>query len=90
MTILRVRRKPIETEAMQFDGTKDDALAIAEWAGKSVRPVARDHEWHLEITKVGGGYEVAKEGDYVIMNKKGNPHACKGQFFESIYEVTDG
>ena len=79
----RFRKKPVEIEAMQYDGTQDSWREITDWA---------DDVWHrtgdrsIEIHTLEGTM-LASVGDWVIRGVKGEFYPCKPDIFEKTYEV---
>lgn len=79
------RKKPVEVQAMLFDGSHDAAFAIESWGGKSNVDVA-DHG--LYISTLEGRMHVSV-GDYVIRGVQGELYPCKPDIFEATYDSVD-
>ena len=90
---MRVRRKPIEVEAVHIDPKAEypfaEAMAFTKELGDS-RTV------HLELGKpvwlaleTPEGIMLAKEGDWIIEGAKGKFYPCKPDTFEQTYEVIE-
>jgi len=83
----KYRKKPVEVEALYFDGTYKSIAKAQEWTGKNLRL-----EWHLPedlghifIPTLEGEMR-AKPGDYIIKGVKGEFYPCKPDIFEETYE----
>lgn len=79
------RKKPVEVEAMRWDGTNFNA--IKKWAGDNVE--LRDGELivkTLEDGKDGQAVHAATEGDFVIKGVRGEFYFCKPDIFYDTYE----
>lgn len=85
----RFRKKPVEIEAMLFDGTPSGAAAIVEWCkGSAVLHLALDRGPRLVIKTLEGEMTVTP-GDWVIEGVKGEHYPCKPDIFEATYEVAE-
>lgn len=82
----KYRKKPIEIEAIQWDGSEQMALKIAS---------NNDFEGMIDFKtgEFGGFYVETIDGrkrvsasDYVIKDKHGDYHILSEQIFELIYE----
>jgi hypothetical protein len=94
MTAQRYRKKPVEIDAMQFDGTPDTATQIIDWAlannvvityhcpdGDACR---RDsHVLHVSTLE---GTMTALPGDWIIRGVAGEFYPCKPAIFAATYE----
>lgn len=92
---MRYRKKPIEVDAMQWDGTTLGATEIIEWILNSGDTARYHFNTHIpsfsciEIDTAEGTMQ-ASSGDYVI--KEPFPtddrmfYPCKPSIFESTYE----
>lgn len=87
MTVLRVRKKPVEVQAMLFDGTKDRAVAIHQWSDGKARGIARDHEWRIEVECLDGNLATVGPGDYVMLGVAGEFYPCRADVFAATYDV---
>lgn len=91
MTAQKYRKKPVEIEAMQWDGGWDSFLAITEWAG-GYPPLINLREYaetesdttHLMIHTLEGSMR-AEPNDWVIRGVKGEFYPCKPDIFEATY-----
>lgn len=84
----KYRKKPVEIEAMQWDGSLYVAGRIASWVGDSGHEatfVSSQHDPALIINTLEGKMHVSK-GDYVIKGIKGEFYPCKPDIFEDSYD----
>jgi hypothetical protein len=88
----RYCKKPVEIEAMQFDGTKDSANHVLAWIGRNGGTAERAHsrrpELGLTISTLEGRM-LARPGDYVIRGVQGEFYPCKPEIFVATYEPTE-
>src|SRR5690242_15622573 len=94
----RYRKKPVEVEAMQWDGSRQSIDAICRWANDD-RPLDED-PWvtyvftgaddvrDVLISTLEGAMAV-RPGDYVIRGVKGEFYPCKPDIFEATYEPVE-
>ena len=93
----RFRKKPVEIEAMQFDGTAPGATPIIDWVlgggTARFRDCATSHDERLSTCVPGiaidtlEGTMVALPGDWIIRGVKGEFYPCKPDIFEATYEA---
>lgn len=98
----KYRKKPVEIEAEQWDGTATDATRIIDWviAGGGTATYAcsdpdrcaekdGDTPHHIAIRTLEGTMN-AGLGDWIIRGVQGEFYPCRGDIFETTYElVTD-
>ncbi|AOE43743.1 hypothetical protein SEA_BANTAM_53 [Gordonia phage Bantam] len=81
----KYRKKPVEIEALVFDGT--NAQQIAEWTGQW-RP--GDIKWGTDsdffVIETLEGAMYANVGDYIIRGVQGEFYPCKPHIFAATYE----
>lgn len=97
----RFRKKPVEVEAMQWDGTCASVREICEWARSHPDPLAPDEPWvDYTYQRSGDGELVVNEvqchtlegplnvsaGDWIINGVAGEFYPCKPDIFEATYE----
>lgn len=86
------RKKPVEVEAMQFDGTKDSANHVLAWIGRSEGDAKRAHirqpELGLTISTIEGDMH-ASPGDWIIRGVQGEFYPCKPDIFAATYEAVE-
>jgi hypothetical protein len=90
MTQIKYRAKPVEIEAIQFDGTYVNAKVIMDWVGNSFTMM-----WHYaEVDNFCAALTIdtlegrmwAKPNDYIIKGTRGEFYPCKAEIFEEKYE----
>ena len=77
-------KKPIEVEAVQFDGENWNELF--EFTGNDTEKTSRnflDKEFRIHTLE---GTMLAYPGDYIIKGIKGEFYPCKSDIFEESYE----
>lgn len=84
---MKYRKKPVEVEAIQFNGARNFD-EIKEFCGKSL--VAETHQGEeiivLHIQTLEGAL-YAHQGDYIIRGVQGEIYPCKPDIFEQTYEA---
>lgn len=80
---MKFRKKPIEIEARQWDGSKNSATKLLRWMIPDIEPEAEASE--LTIQTLEGKMHVSP-GDWVIRGVKGEFYPCKPDIFEATYE----
>lgn len=101
MSAARWRKKPVEVDAWQWDGTEDEAFAIQKWVndqgGSAIymgeRPtpsraggIAFMAPPSLVIKTLEGDMNVGK-GDFVIRGVQDEFYPCKPDIFEATYDA---
>lgn len=86
----RYRKKPVEVEALQFDGSSSLRGGILAWMEGGACPRrgtlhTRDSHRSIEIETLEGTM-VARAGDYIIKGVNGEFYPCKPDIFEKTYE----
>ena len=88
----RFRKKPVEIEAMHFNGL-DDYLKIVEWMKASGDTWALANEVRystpIMLLQTLEGTMAASPGDWIIRGIKGEFYPCKPDIFEETYEKVD-
>lgn len=82
MNIIMARKKPVEIEAVLYDGTKESADAIMKWTTGEADAEANE----MTIKTLEGELHVSV-GDYVIRGTQGEYYPCKPDIFFEVYEV---
>lgn len=87
---MRYRKKPVEIDAIQFDGTEGSAQKIIQTfrnSGRAILYHARkaSGDPKLSIPTLEGRM-VANVGDWVIRGIEGEVYPCKPGIFEKTYE----
>lgn len=93
----KYRKKPVEVEAAQWDGTEAGAREVMAWialSGRGVRAVYfPTGEWSDEhpdaayiVVRTLEGNMLASSGDYVIRGAEGEHYPCKPAIFAATYD----
>lgn len=86
------RKKPVDIQAMKWDGTDEDAVNVINWAsseGGSIsyyctnERVPENHWLHVVTLE---GVMKANPGDYIIRGVRGEFYPCKPDIFAQTYE----
>lgn len=84
MSATKYRKKPVEIEAMLYDGTTTRCEEIHAWCGFQHDPEAGcDSGIYIETLE---GRMLASVGDYIIRGVQGEFYPCKPDIFEATYE----
>jgi len=83
---VRFRRKPVEVDAMQWDGTHAGARAIREAFGNDVKPVPFKTHCALACVTADGGFIQVEPGDWVVRNGDGSLSPMNAKAFAGAYE----
>lgn len=93
--VTRWRKKPVVIEAMQLDGTAEQAMAVCKWVhegGGRVMALSTntgaDLFYDLSIRTLEGDMR-ADPGDWIIRGVKGEFYPCKPDVFAASYEPCD-
>ncbi len=88
MRVEKYRKKPVEIEAAQWDGTSFTADAIVAWSGGDVRVAlhGEDNNRMVLVVETLEGRMAASPGDWVIRGVQGEFYPCKSDIFEATYE----
>lgn len=79
---MRFRKRPVEIEAVQYDGTNGGE--ISEFVGESYVDGLRIPA----ITTLEGDMRIAR-GDWIIRGVQGEFYPCKSDIFEQTYEKVE-
>lgn len=82
MSVTRFRKKPVEIEAMQYDGR--NTTEVAEWLAESGVKVGWSNAEMVIPTLEGRMH--ATPGDWIIRGVQGEFYPCKPDIFEQTYE----
>lgn len=80
----KFRKKPVVIDAVRWQGSSDDYLAIMKLATDS--PCAPYFGEGLRIKTLEGTMR-ADIGDWIIRGVKGELYPCKNNIFEATYEL---
>jgi hypothetical protein len=91
----RFRKKPVEVEAMHWDGTAEGATPIINWAvslgERAIRYREADTSYEptvppcLKVDTLEGTMQAAP-GDWIIRGVQGEFYPCKPDIFEATYD----
>lgn len=97
MNVQRYRKKPVEIEAAQWDGTAEGAAPIINWAmmydatiryrcgdGDGCGGMAGTHNLAVDTLE---GTMLAGVGDFIIKGVAGEFYPCKASIFRETYEA---
>jgi hypothetical protein len=79
----RYRKKPLEIEAVHFNGTIERAVEIISWVGNNAQFDYNNKLLHIHTLE---GLLRVDAGDYVIKGIKGEFYPCKPDIFEATYD----
>ncbi|MFN3005124.1 hypothetical protein [Mycolicibacterium wolinskyi] len=85
----KYRKKPVEIEAMQFDGTVESANRVLAWIGGDDAEARRAHRHEPRagiVIKTLEGEMLTAPGDYVIRGVQGEFYPCKPDIFSATYD----
>ena len=96
---MKYRKKPVVIDAIQWDGTAENASVIIDWILSSGSRSARYHSPEersdlsygspsISIDTLEGSM-VASPGDYIIRGVQGEFYPCKPDIFEATYEPVE-
>lgn len=88
----RYRKRPVEIEAVQFEGTTTSMVAIQHWMSGSdyFRPEVQTRDYRTMEIETLEGTMIANPRDWIIKGVQGEFYPCKPDIFEATYEeVTD-
>jgi len=90
---MKFRKKPIEIEAIEFDGTEDNARHIAtefkvQPGQMMYYPPKGEFTPHMDIRTLEGVFR-ANAGDWIIKDVNGEYYPCKSEIFEKTYDRVD-
>lgn len=91
----KFKKKPVEIEAMQWDGTLSSANEIMEWSSTNMGPrvvynsfTNTKPEPHLNIFTMEG-IMVASKNDWIIRGIHGEIYPCNPDIFEKTYAPSE-
>lgn len=84
----KYRKKPVEIEAIQFNGTSMSLEKISIWSDKKVWGNFSSYGEFLGTLSINTleGIMTASPKDYIIKGVKGEYYPCKPDIFEITYE----
>lgn len=86
MTVLRARKKAVEIDTIQYDGSNHEE--IVDWIGETAKidGIFDFTEGFMEIHTLEGVMKASK-GDYIIKGVQGEFYPCKPDIFEATYDI---
>lgn len=84
MSVKKYRKKPVEVEAVQWDGK--NIKEILRFTGDKGRMVGNHHEVSYLLISTLEGTMVASVGDFIIKGVDGEFYPCKEDIFKKTYE----
>ena len=79
------RKKPVEVEAVRWDGTNETEIVLFMGSMFRKNPI---NCYELQIQTLEG-LMTARVGDYIIKGIKGEFYPCKPDIFEATYELVE-
>ena len=100
---MKYRKKPVVIEAMEFEGTTSERMAVYQWIEANTQGsfdvnsddpvpasgVSIDAATGFMVIATLEGVMQVKLGDYVIQGVQGEFYPCKPDIFEATYEVAE-
>jgi len=83
---MKYRKKPIEIEAIQWDGKNINEISFAFPECFATFTVSNDNCIQIKTLE---GIMTARMGDYIIRGVKGEFYPCKPDIFEATYEKVE-
>lgn len=77
------RKKPVEIQAMRWDGDLATARALADWGVPLATTTSTRGELYIETLE---GQMRAERDDWIIRGVKGEFYPCKPDIFDATYE----
>lgn len=91
---MRYVKKPIEIEAVQWDGTLKTSLNILHWMHKCKPSTKPEEDWagydsinNVIFIDTLEGRMTASKGDYIIKGIQDEFYPCKPDIFEATYDA---
>lgn len=92
---MKYRKKPVEIEAIQFDGS--NAMAIIEWVNDNTPGFDKSDSNTWGISFYYGEFKIrtlegemtGRKKDWIIKGVNGEFYPCKPDIFEKTYDVVD-
>jgi hypothetical protein len=86
---MKYKTKPVEIDAMQYDGTRDSYYAMKEHWGLAFFEMTYHYDDRCKIhieSQEKGKTMLASKDDFIIKDTEGNFSACKPSVFHKKYE----
>ena len=86
----KFRKKPVEIEAIQFDGSNMNQSRLNSWLdGDAINWFFDGNQYASFNIITPEGVMEASVGDWIIQGIKGEFYPCKPDIFDSTYEIVD-
>lgn len=98
---MKFRKRPVEIEAMQFTGGRENAARIIQWA-EGIRHWSHQDELRVSNGEIARSYDPehltvhtlegrmrADLGDWIIKGVAGEFYPCKPDIFAATYEQVE-
>jgi hypothetical protein len=84
----KFRKRPVEIEAVQFDGSSTCKAAIRRWMEgfEFVTATVQTRDLSDFVIQTPEGDMYASPGDWIIRGVQGEFYPCKPDIFEATYE----
>ena len=88
MTPKKYRKKPVEIEARQYDGTETSAYDLIDWIDQDApgNDAVHDPNDNSVCIKTLEGVMAAMPGDWIIRGVQGEFYPVKPEIFTATYE----
>jgi hypothetical protein len=84
---MKVRKKPVEVEAIQFEDSKEGIAEALRFLGSQLTGLL-PNPTKIAIHTLEGTM-IAEPGDWIIKGVKGEFYPCKPDIFQATYEVIE-
>lgn len=88
--IKKYRKKPVEIEALKFDGNKKSVQELCIWIDKEDKygEIFIDYRYTPPVVSINTleGKMIVGIGDYIIKGINGEFYPCKPDIFKNTYE----
>ena len=87
--VIKVRKKPVIVEAIQYDGSSTQKSRIKHWmeTGVYVHSHLRTADCNSIVIKTLEGDMTVVPGDWIIKGVEGEFYPCKPKIFSATYET---
>lgn len=87
---MRFVKKPVEVEAVQWDGTSPSTEVVVPWiVGNGGQARYLEESLTIRITTLEGDMD-AQPGDWIIRGVQGEFYPCKPDIFTATYDPAPG